>query len=489
MRPTFMGLETAKRGLMVNQKAMDIIGNNISNLETKGYTRQRLDTVSVQVYGTDRFNHSSVPLAGQGVDARGVSQIRNPYLDSKFRQQYSEVGYYDQKAAVMEQVEAVLSDPEVDGSGIMDALAELSQALADFSVTPDGETHANIVMNAFKSVTQILNEYDSGLKTVISQTKDDLAAAVDDINSSLAQLSELNRTIAHEVFVNDDYDGVNYGPNDLLDQRNLILDDLSRYGKIEVNSLDQGRIQVKLDGKVVVDAAGGSYTNDSLRLSNDGTSLAWASDGKATDLGKGAIAGFLETLTGDNAITPGIPYYQRQLDNFANSFANVFNNIVHDDDSAFPDRYKFLLEGDAGGRITAASISVSSKWSQDPSYIIRKNNPDGSGDNTDIAEMKKALSKDYDFGGEFTGTFNEFITFYTGTLGSNSKTNSNRLETALTMADSIDSDRMGVSGVSLNEEGINMMTYNKAYQAIGRLMTTMDEQLDMIINQMGLVGR
>ena len=96
-----MGLETAKRGLMVNQKALDIIGNNISNINTKGYTRQRLDTVSVQVYGSDRFSYSSIPLAGQGVDASGVSQIRNPYLDTKFREQYSDVGYFDQKAAIM----------------------------------------------------------------------------------------------------------------------------------------------------------------------------------------------------------------------------------------------------------------------------------------------------------------------------------------------------------------------------------------------------
>ena len=93
MRPTFMGLETAKRGIMVNQKAIDIVGNNISNINTKGYTRQRLDSVSVHVYGSDQYNYSSIPLAGQGVDARGVAQIRNPYLDAKFREQYSDVGY------------------------------------------------------------------------------------------------------------------------------------------------------------------------------------------------------------------------------------------------------------------------------------------------------------------------------------------------------------------------------------------------------------
>ena len=63
------------------------------------------------------------------------------------------------------------------------------------------------------------------------------------------------------------------------------------------------------------------------------------------------------------------------------------------------------------------------------------------------------------------------------------------MSASLAIAESADSERMGVSAVSLNEEGISMMTYNKAYQALGRLMTTMDEQLDMIINKMGIVGR
>lgn len=106
--------------------------------------------------------------------------------------------------------------------------------------------------------------------------------------------------------------------------------------------------------------------------------------------------------------------------------------------------------------------------------------------------MKAALEKDFEFGegsDKFTGTFSEFITGYTNTLGTDKKTNDSRLKASLAIAESVESDRMGVSGVSLNEEGINMMTYNKAYSALGRLMTTMDEQLDMIINQMGLVGR
>ena len=436
MRPTFMGLETAKRGIQVNQKAIDIVGNNISNSKTKGYTRQRLDTVSVHTYGSSQYNYSSIPLAGQGVDARGVAQ----------------------KAA----------------------LTTLSQALADFSQAPYQETNANIVMNAFKGVTQVLNEYDANLKTLMEQTKNDLSVAVEDINTKLDQLSELNSSIAHEIFSNNDYDGVNYGPNDLLDQRNVILDDLSRYGDVQVTDLEDGKIQVKINGKVVVDASGASYTNDKLNIGSDGVTLTWNSNNQNANLGAGAIRGFTDMLTGADPINAGIPYYQNKMDNFAQTLADVPD---------FPDKYKFLLQGGVDGKVTAGNISISDQWADDVSYIIRKQNPDGELDNQDILDMKAAFEQDFNFGGEYTGTFSEFITSVTNTLGSGIKTNSARMSASLAIAESADSERMGVSGVSLNEEGISMMTYNKAYQALGRLMTTMDEQLDMIINKMGIVGR
>ena len=92
----------------------------------------------------------------------------------------------------------------------------------------------------------IRDRYDANLKTLMEQTKNDLSVAVEDINTKLDQLSELNSSIAHEIFSNNDYDGVNYGPNDLLDQRNVILDDLSRYGDVQVTDLEDGKIQVKI---------------------------------------------------------------------------------------------------------------------------------------------------------------------------------------------------------------------------------------------------
>ena len=490
MRPTFMGLETAKRGLMVNQKAIDIVGNNITNMQTKGYTRQRLDTVSVQVYGgMGGFQTSSIPLAGQGVDMLGVAQIRNPYLDSKFREQYGEVGYYDQRTAIMQELEGIISDPETEGTGLKDALTILSQALADFGEQPYQETNANITLNAVKGITHILNEYDSKLKNAMQEQKDDLAASVKDINGKLKQLAELNKSIVHEVFVSDDLDGVSYGPNDLLDQRNVILDDLSRYGNVSVTEGGDGRIQVKFNGKTVVDSSGNQFTSDELLIGPDGVTLTWNSDNSGMHLENGALKAYTDVITGNAPGNAGIPYYQQKLDDFAAAFGELMNNTIHEDDGTAV--FKTLIEAEGGGALTAGNISVSTAWAEDPSYVIRDQNPDGTLDNTDIMKLKAGLSEERTFGKEYksSGNFSGFITNYTDTLGSDIKTTKARLNASLAIAESVEKDRQGVSGVSLNEEGINLMTYNKAYQALGRLMTTMDEQLDMIINQMGMVGR
>ena len=492
MRPTFMGLETTKRGLMVQQKALDIIANNVSNVKTKGYTRQRLDTVTVQAYGNDRFAGSSIPLAGQGVDMRGVAQIRDSFLDSKFRLEYGDVGYYDQSAVILDEIQAAISDPEVDGSGIQNALKTLSQAISDFSGNPQDETHANIVMNSFMGLTQVLNEYDTKLKGIMENQIYDLSVSVNDINTKLAQLTDLNRTITHEVFLNTDYDGVTYGPNDLMDQRNVILDELARYGEVKVTNKSDGSIQVKFNGQTVVDSENNNFWNDSIKLGDDGVSMHWNRDNKTVALPTGALRSYSEALTGDSSLNKGISYYQHKLDAMASKLAEVFNRIIPDTYQAgspqTPDAYKMLLQGDEEGNVTAGNISISDMWANDASYLREKNNPNGQMATDNILNMKKLLDQDLQMG-EFNGSFYEYVTHVTTTLGTQISTNEARLKSCVSTANSVDTDRMSQSGVSLNEEGVNMMSFNKAYQALGRLMTTMDEQLDILINNVGLVGR
>jgi len=485
LRPSFMGLEAARSGLMVTQKALDIVGNNMTNEKTKGYTRQRLDTVSLRLYGGANYG-SAIALAGQGVKAVGVGQLRNSYLDYKFREKYSDVGYHDQKMAVMEQLEGIISDPEVNKAGIQEALKELSDALSELKSTSASKaTSATIVMNAFKEVVSTLNQYDSGIKNLVEQTKKDMAAAVKDFNTTLQQISELNREIAKEVFNNSDFDGVKYGPNELMDDRNLLLDELARYGKVSVEDNGDGTINVMVNGHQAVGVDGANYWTDELSLDKEGTGMFWQSTGQMAGLGNGLLNGFQDALKGSSSVAPGIPYYQEQLDLFAKSLYQAFNNVLQVE-NADPDAavtYKQLLKGGEDGTVTAGNLSISDEWLADASYILHSK-----GDFTDLTTMAGLLDKEFSIGG-FTGKLDQFIANMASTLGSEMKACNTRLEAALAIAETAETNRQSVSGVSLNEEGVNMMSLNKTFQALGRLMTAMDEQLDVIINQMGLVGR
>lgn len=438
MRPTFMGLETTKRGIMVNQKALDIVGNNISNVKTKGYTRQRLDMVSVYSGGRTHLPTTSIPLAGQGVEAVGVGQIRNAFLDSKFREEYGDVGYYDQRQAMLSEIEAAISDPEVEGTGIKDALSTLLTALTKFSENPYQETQANIVRSAFTGVAQTLNQYAQKLNTIREQQQTDLAISVADVNAKLEQLAELNKTIVDEVFTNADYDGTAYGPNELLDQRNLILDELSRYGEVQVIPRDDGGMQVKFNGKIVVDGTGSQYTADSIQIGADKTSLTWRSSQEQLKLPTGVLKGYVDVLNGASQLDKGIPYYQEKLDDLAGNLAAAFNQVIPNDNGEAG--YKVLLEGGEDGIITAENLTVSEEWLADANYVIQQN-PDGEMDNTNVLNMKNILDQKFTFNGEFTGNFSEFVTYITTALGSDMTLNESRLEASVSTAESVDKDK------------------------------------------------
>ena len=129
-RPTFLGFETGRKGLAVAQKGLDITGHNLMNVNTPGYTRQRVDQVSVSAYGQNsRFGGTKVDFAGQGVDITGIYQTRNAYLDRRFREEYSDTSYYDQKLSILGDISAIVDEMAETGGGLMKAVNTISSAL------------------------------------------------------------------------------------------------------------------------------------------------------------------------------------------------------------------------------------------------------------------------------------------------------------------------------------------------------------------------
>lgn len=503
MRSTFFGLETAKSGILASQKAMDIIANNVANVGVTGYTRQRVDLVSVSVStSSTRYATNPTNVAGAGVNVVGVSQVRDAYLDKRYRDEYCDVGYYDSVASILSEVQTTLS--EIEPSTLTSALTTLENAWSNLQSDSTSSVTASSILSASTTLTQVFTQVSTKLSNLWQQQKSDLSTNVETVNSLLMQIANYNSTIKNEVTLSYDGDCTTYGPNELLDQRNVLIDELSQYADISVNNSSDGTVTITMgtDNHVVVE----NDTYDSLLLSDGGSdmtvNLNWLSTGDETGISSGILQGSMEMLNGrgiaatvseGETFDNGILYYMDKIDAFASAVAKAFNNVIPEVDSSgnLTGTYKQLFSFSGDGEETAANLTVSSNWSEDATYIITDIHPTGEGedDTTFVTNVLSLFTADNDFG-EYTGTFDDYITFYTTSqLGTDITYNNNCLDASSDIADSILTEISSVSGVTLDEEGVNMTLWTNAYNAMSRVLTAMDEMLDTLINSTGLVGR
>ncbi|MBP0981807.1 MAG: flagellar hook-associated protein FlgK, partial [Oscillospiraceae bacterium] len=158
---------------------------------------------------------------------------------------------------------------------------------------------------------------------------------------------------------------------------------------------------------------------------------------------------------------------------------------------ALTGKYKQLFSFGGDGEETAANMTVNSMWLEDASYLITDIHKEGEGekDTTFASNLITLFTAKHDFG-EFQGTFTEYISFYTNSqLGTDIDYFNTCLQTSEEVSESVLNEISEVSGVSLDEEGIDMTQWTKAYNAMSRVLTAMDEALDKLINETGLVGR
>ena len=523
IRPTFMGFETAKKGLTTAQKGLDIAGQNLTNWDSVGYTRQRVTqaAVSADTYRT-RYASSNVAGAGQGVDIKGIDQVRDVYLDRRFREESGDVGYYSNASNILNDIQNAINEYDPLGdTGLRMSFLNINDALQRFSVNSYSETHANIVATEFKSLAQTLQQISVDLADTRSQQVYNMEVSVQDVNKKLQQIAELNKNIMEsESIISNAY----FGPNELLDERNLLLDELSQYVDMSYETNADGSLKVTVNGHVAVDGSKYDKLDVTRDENTDVIGINWVSTGQAAPLTTGTLKASLNYINGrgPNLQNPGesteygFLYYQDKLDTLAREFAQVVNNIIPEVDENGDIKkdaegnilYRKLMGAmaenpDANGvynvdpneKITASNIAITNEWSNNSNYIIFQSNEDGTAENVAnyALAMAEALSEGthvFDNSGElFQGTFLDYIKGYVTTLAEDISFVENRSSATSTIATSLQDSRDSVSGVVVDEEVANVMLYQKSLSAASRLMTAMDEALDVIVNKTGLVGR
>ena len=216
---TFMGLETSKRGLFTQQSALYTTGHNISNANTLGYSRQRVNMEATAGFPGVGLNAGTMPgFLGTGVQAGSIQRIRDGFVDHQFRQESNKLGYWDIKSKAISQMEDVLNEPSA--YGLQKSLSEFWQSLQDLAVNPENGGARAVVVQRGQAVADSFNYMHKSLTEIQTNIGKEIDVSTGQVNSILKQISELNAQIK-QVEPNG------YLPNDLYDARDTLLDELS----------------------------------------------------------------------------------------------------------------------------------------------------------------------------------------------------------------------------------------------------------------------
>lgn len=483
MRSTFSGFEIVKSGIQSAQLGLDVTGKNISNMGTEGYSRQVLDQKAVY-YSSSSYKYAPInnQQIGYGVSDTKVLQIRDKFLDTRYRRANSENADLAKKTDVLESVNNILDETTNDGLGVL--IEEFYERLQVLSTNTDKIEFASLVRSSAEKITETVNFYYEKLEQISTQEKENLVTiTLVNVNKYLEELSELNLTIQNEELLGN-------SPNDLYDARNLILDKLSGYLNIEIeeyadDSGYKGAVGVKC-GDVYLVNPKANNAHATLTMSQDANgNVSILVDGENLEIQSGEIKGVLDVINGKGSFVEGkeefkgIPYYLESLNKFAETFTQVFNGLNGGD---------ALFEYDE--TVGAKSFVISDEWLSNASYLkVTTEGSQNSGKNDNVLRMLHALDSKQTITDKFEGTFSEFVVTLMADAAIDKNYYTDRASASDTVVTSIDNQRESVKGVSMNEETVNMIKYQRAFEASARVMTALDEMLDIIINKMGVVGR
>ena len=435
MISSFLGLQTSLRGLLAQQQALDVAAHNIANANTVGYTRQEatLGAADSLHLTAGALQTGAGAFLGQGVDVTAYRRLRDSFLDLQVRAQSMALGDATTSAEALDRVQSAVGEPST--TGINALLGKFYTAWSDLANHPESDSSKQAVNAAAKTLADAFGSLAGQLQSAAADASaefDNITGAAGPIKAAATSLAQLNKAIDSAVEAGQ-------SPNDLLDARDQILDDLSQYGQVSVTSLGDGSVKVMLGNQSVV---------------SDST-VDWQVPPPSGFAAGGGQLGALQTLS-----TTTIPGYSAQLDAVAKT--------IHDDVNA-------AYGSDFFTGSTAATLSTGILAAS----AITAGSGGAAGAN-DLATAVAALRDTSAATGQYAAIIRQ--------VGADADNASRAQSVAQAAVDAAEDRRQNVSGVSLDEEMANMLRFQRGYQASARAMSTIDDMLDTLINRAGRVG-
>lgn len=417
-------LNTAKSGMNVSQVAIQTTSHNISNINTPGYSRQRVNQSASSHYSMPGKNSNfGAGQIGTGAQIDDVTRIRNSFYDYQYRSESHQYGNTSVKYEYFKNIEGIFNEPS--DTAISSSLNSFFNSWSELSKDPQSSGVKSVVIENGKYLSNSINSAFKRLESLEEGLDKQSEYIMDEVNSMLSQLDKLEKNIKI-------IQGSGKSPNDFLDQRDQLLDNLSF--KLNINDKD-----VKATLKKAYDA-NGKVTLDDLTKSGV------------------KISGELE---GTLSMKQEINKYKDGLKQLANTITSNVNK------AAGQDIFK-AKDGEL--------ISINPEMLQEPEKINVT---------ADIAlKVYELKSEKVNINGKDM-TINTFYNSMIQDLGQSSAAVIRDESNQSKLLENIDSSRSSVSGVSLDEEMISLVQLQHTYSANAKVMSTIDSLLDVVVN--GLV--
>ena len=523
-------LNIAQGALSVNEKAISVVSHNVSNMNTEGYHKQRVNLQARNIAGQIGDNPYNQVRSNGGVKIANVMRYNDDYLNNYYREQLSQKNMLEQQLGNLDELADIFND--LDGQGMDAALSNFYEALNNLQEYPASSTARTNFIESAKSLTSLMNSKSVQLSKLTGEALGD-GESDDSLQSSriYSQYRELNNSLENLAAVNKALQTTQTGTltaNNLLDQRDLILHDIAQFVDIRVDEKQNGSVTLYVGDQALVKGAvvTGKLDIETAKHYCDDHGIIYPDDWKgemavisivdengskivdnANDIiDGGALGGLLHSGTDYNDGTTNAGTVQTALDKLASTIAKLFNdfntrsnaycidpNNTNHLKATDSDNWIFACYDASGTEttsgITAANIKVSDNiltndgiWNISCAYFDDPNNYDinavGNAQNV-VAMMGTRNEKQADLNGM---SVEEYYTSLIGKIGSAGDSAKSLYETQTAVVDSLENQLDSAYGVDLNEELVDLVKYQTAYAAAARVFSTVNSCLDTLVS-------
>jgi flagellar hook-associated protein 1 FlgK len=457
--------------MRAHQKSLEVIGHNVANAATEGFSRRRVELSSVgPALGSVA---SKAVTAGNGVAVSSLVRVNDRYLASRHNTELSNAGALRAEARALSQIELAL--PEPSDAGLAEQFGDFWAAWNDVANQPPWPANRAALLEQANTLTNALHVAAGDLSQAREDLVGELKATIGDTNATAGRVAELNAAIRTATASGVD-------PSDLADERDLLASELATMVGGTTREGEHGTVDVFVGGSALVrgDRAaqlavtpGGPTTPD---VGFASMSVTWQPSGTEAAVSSGEVAGLLK---GVNDI---LPRFVSQLDGVASALVGTVN-AAHN--------AGYNLAGTQTGldffdptAVRASDIRISADVAGKPGQVAA-GMPSTAGPGTLDGSVAQAIAKLSESTSGADATYRAMI----GSLGVEAQSAFRRLDMQEVVTTQVGAERQSVSGVSIDEELASLVSSQHAYTASARVLTAVDEMLDVLLSRTGMVGR